>query len=122
MIFRKSILVISAFVLAVSLYLVFRPMQITVPAKPALVPNTAHWLGGVDGGAWIACQVLSPSTVSCEFFADVTGVRVDKAIFVSPPKSKNLVVDDEFYDSLSYFDGERIRTNSGKFFVKTPPK
>lgn len=113
---NRTVLVVLA--LAVAFWFIYQPAEHVVPIKPASVPLGARWLGGIDGGVWIECRPMSAHTVECEFFADVTGVQVDKAVFISPDREKKLRVDNAFYESLSYFDGERIRTNTGDFFVK----
>jgi hypothetical protein len=113
-----SSLIFATLFVILALLVLFRSQPLRLPERPETVPSTSHWLGGVDGGVWITCCAKGKRQVFCEFFADVTGVRVDSAVFIAPSNFPDLVVNKSFYDSLSYFDGERIRTITGEFYVK----
>jgi hypothetical protein len=44
----------------------------TPPERPAVVPPRAIWGGGVDGGSWLACEVISANgcRLSCHVWSD----------------------------------------------------
>jgi hypothetical protein len=36
--------------------------EVTAPKRPAIVPATAVWAGGSDGGAWLDCTAIEPTS------------------------------------------------------------
>lgn len=57
-----------------------------VPEKPAAVPETAVWAGGVDGGSWIDCGHLAEVDLHyCRIYYDYSGEIWIEGIFRSPP-------------------------------------
>ncbi len=59
----------------------------TNPIKPINVPESAVWVGGIDGGVWLNCSGDAIANLDCQIFADVTGVLVEKGKF--SPKDEN---------------------------------
>jgi len=57
----------------------------TAPPRPTGLPVNAEWVGGYDGGAWIACrwQAKEPAaTYSCSVFSDSSGSTWAEGQFV----------------------------------------
>ena len=88
------------------------------PTRPSSVPTAARWIGGVDGGDWIACQQRDQKSMSCQMFADVTGAIVDRGVFATRKEQKHAVGTNEFFAEMSYFDGERIKLKDGTAYEK----
>lgn len=47
--------------------------RVAVPERPAIVPPSAVWAGGADGGAWIDCRPISSTRFACTIFNDQSG-------------------------------------------------
>jgi hypothetical protein len=39
-------------------------------SRPSNLPTDATWLGGPDGGVWLACVQLNPSRLRCSVFQE----------------------------------------------------
>ena len=49
--------------------------RVSAPARPAIIPATAVWAGGGDGGAWLDCVALerTPNRYRCTTYEDHAG-------------------------------------------------
>jgi len=55
------------------------------PDRPAVVPDSARWAGGPDGGMWVQCKPIDNWEFACRVYADVTGVLVEEGQFAFNP-------------------------------------
>jgi hypothetical protein len=81
------------------------------PARPSLVPQTAVWAGGVDGGSFIECDVDSTNDVNrCLAYNEYTG-NVEGGGFFQLSGLKRAAHQDELH--YRGFDGDRIYLTTG---------
>lgn len=55
--------------------------KIENPERPAGVPSSAKWAGGLDGGAWVDCNENQGHLIACRIYANVTGVLMEEGEF-----------------------------------------
>lgn len=80
------------------------------PPRPPLVPPSAVWAGGVDGGSWVRCTKAEPAVYDCTVWDDYVGSTRAAGLF-------RLVQSAAGGDSaLTYsgFDGTTIYLTHGK--------
>lgn len=57
--------------------------KVVVPERPESVPQSAAWIGGVDGGAWIECSLDNEKRANwCTAWSDQTGAVWARTYFV----------------------------------------
>ena len=70
--------------------------------RPKGVPESAHWIGGADGGIWADCSQLDPNVLKCRVFSELKGDVLLNGTFRS---KQRLRVSD-----LVAFDGNTLLT------------
>lgn len=74
---RRPVFGALALILALAASACVRSTKPAAPPRPASVPASASWAGGVDGGAFVLCapQAPSPGHFTCTTWNDRTGER-----------------------------------------------
>ncbi len=107
--------------LAVWLMLLPGCNSVHAPARPAGVPRSAVWAGGVDGGAFVDC---SPSQNgepnSCSVYRDGTGGVYSSGRFVVEGTRRGITADKLQYAGAP--DGTRIFLKDHLTLVPLPPE
>jgi hypothetical protein len=90
------------------------------PRKPSLVPNTAVWAGGVDGGSFFQCDADTERNVNrCLVYNDQTGdVEGGGSFQLSGPN--RAAREDEL--QYRFFDGHRIYIAAGTLVPVEPTR
>ena len=90
-----------------------------VPERPARVPKSAVWTGGVDGGAWILChQPLEPADVfDCQVFNDQTGNLEAKGSFCYEPRDGHPRTIASLEAQYTSWDDKRIHLKGNRALV-----
>lgn len=93
--------------------------------KPFNVPDSAIWAGGVDGGAWFACELTQGfDKYYCSVFNDFNGAVTAKGKYLllksRTLEDKNKIVFEPIESSknisISFFDGQKIHLK-GNFIL-----
>lgn len=83
------------------------PVQIE-PVRPANIPATSIWVGGIDGGVFVTVKELEKSTTG-DYFAEIHYVSGDLAyrgpMKISPPGSS---FDFKKKESYEGWDGDNL--------------
>jgi hypothetical protein len=88
------------------------------PTKPSLVPNTAVWAGGVDGGSFFQCDVDTQRNVNrCLVYNDYTGDVAGGGFFQLSGLNRAARKDELKY---RFFDGDRIYLAAGVLIPVEP--
>lgn len=66
---------------------VLRTDSSEAPERPANVPDSALWAGGVDGGMWVECSATNSGALACRVYANVTGALVEDGEFTFVPNT-----------------------------------
>lgn len=56
-------------------------MSVAPSERPKLVPASAAWVGGDDGGVWVDCLAAADAKLKCKIFSDVTGEILEDNYF-----------------------------------------
>ncbi len=61
------------------------PVPLDPPERPAQVPETATWAGGLKGGSWFECTALDePGLYDCTIYDDYSGDVEQSGVFATP--------------------------------------
>ena len=89
-----------------------------VPARIQGIPDSAFWVGGVDGGNWYLVKNIDANKNSAyiNLYHDFTGELLLSKIFTLKCPVDNQVSIDDLQTQIVAFDGEKIiiRAGNGK--------
>ena len=93
--------------------------KVEAPPRPPLVPATAVWAGGVDGGNFFECDVDEKHSVNrCLIYNDSTGDVNGGGFFQLSGLHRAAQANELKFD---FFDGERIELTGGNCLVPVQP-
>ena len=91
-----------------------------VPVKPANVPTSAVWAGGVDGGAFIDCTPSSTTAANaCTVYDDSTGEVWMSGRFTLQGQNRGARMEELKFDGA---DGARIFLQNNMILYPQPPE
>ncbi|MEW5755643.1 MAG: hypothetical protein AB1810_05010 [Pseudomonadota bacterium] len=114
---RKSSLIIYLFALVI---LLISGCEKEAPApvepqRPSNVPETAFWVGGVDGGVFVSVRTLEESTDDL-YYAEIYYVSGDLAyrgpMKIYPPDAS---FDPKIKESYEGWDGDNLYLNNNQY-------
>jgi hypothetical protein len=91
----------------------------SAPSRPRVVPKSAVWAGGIDGGSWIDCHPSSTpgGSFPCEIYSDQLGEREASGAFVFDRIDVHPRSIEELTSEYSSWDGDRIHLRNGNALV-----
>jgi hypothetical protein len=92
--------------------------NVTPPPKPSLVPASAVWAGGPDGGSFIECDVGAQHNVNrCLAYKEFTGDVTGGGFFQLSGSARAARLDELRFNG---FDGDRIYLEKGMLIPTQP--
>ena len=87
-------------------------MEVEVPERLPSIPETAIWVGGVDGGAWLECSLDKKMNANwCTAWDDQTGDIWARTYFVLRETGEPVPESELVY---LYFDGVDVGLADGR--------
>ena len=81
------------------------------PERPASVPASAVWAGGLDGGSWIDCKPAAGRRYDCAVYYEGTGEVWDEGVFEFASGQRGGTPPDSL--RYSHFNGVTILLSDG---------
>ena len=87
------------------------------PQRPATVPPSADWAGGIDGGEWVDCSVGVDGYNHCQIFEQTKGLLLLKSRYVLQGLGRPATRSELRY---RYVSGKEILLQGGLVLVAVP--
>lgn len=76
--------------------------------KPSIVPESALWIGGSDGGVWVEVVDFKPDAIRFRIYRDMDGVLMLDADFCSANCQDMQITKENLAMVIKSYDGENF--------------
>ena len=122
---KSKILLLSVIVIIVSVIICILKQagNNRGPERPANVPVSSIWKGGLDGGNWYEFVEMKEDTIRIRIFNDWNGSLILDADFVPESRSNIHPTEQDWKESINCFDGNSIncRFQNNNVYYKLVP-
>ena len=87
------------------------------PQRPATVPPSAEWAGGIDGGEWVDCSEAVGGYNHCQVFEETKGLLLRKSQYLLKGLGRPATRSELRY---RYVSGTEILLQGGLVLVEVP--
>lgn len=111
---KKTIYILFTILAIVIVYAIlfidFKTNVGTLPQKPDIVPDTAIWSGGLDGGYWFDFIEYNKNTKEYTFviYEQTNGTVELNGKFVQKNNCANLPIDSKILEKINFFANDKI--------------
>ena len=117
----KKIIILKYILFILTLVFYSCNLEVKAPKRIDLIPKTAFWAGGADGGNWYNIESVHPhnNNVVISVFNDQNGkLIVSKRFFLICTSDSLMKIPENLSKKINSYDGVNIYLKSTKCYLK----